>query len=186
LRQFTKRKVDIYHQRTLFSTNSKSAKAIKMNQESPDSIATQPIAISLTRLMAAYFLAAVVFALIDFIWLTQIGPNLYRPTLDEVLYDGVRWGPAISFYLIYLIGIVWFGIRPGLLTRNSKTAFCQGALFGAIAYATYDLTNHATLKVWSTLITISDISWGAFLTGTTAAITTAILMKFDRADSIKN
>lgn len=132
------------------------------------------------RWIAAYLVAAVIFALIDFVWLTQVGPRLYRPFLDEVLYDGVRWPPAVAFYLVYLVGIVWFGIRPGLLSGSVGTAFVQGALFGGIAYATYDLTNHATLKVWSTVITLSDIGWGSFLTGTTAALTTAILLNLRR------
>jgi uncharacterized membrane protein len=145
-----------------------------------DNPANLPPGISPLRLIAAYFLAAVIFALIDFVWLTQVGPQLYRPILEEVLYEGVRWVPAIAFYLIYLIGIVWFGIRPGLLSGRVSTALGQGALFGGIAYATYDLTNHATLKVWSTIITLSDIAWGSFLTGTTAALTTAILLNLRR------
>lgn len=129
------------------------------------------------RLIAAYFIAAAVFAIIDYFWLTRVGPNLYRPTLDEVLLDGIRWVPALAFYLIFLVGIVWFGVRPGLSTGSVKWALLNGALFGGIAYATYDLTNHATLKVWSTTITISDILWGATLSGSTSAITAWIVMR---------
>lgn len=129
-----------------------------------------------TRLIAAYFIAAVVFAIIDYVWLTRVGPNLYRPTLDEILLDDIRWGPAITFYLVYLVGIVWFGVRPGLLAGSVKMALFNGALFGGIAYATYDLTNYATLKAWTLTITISDILWGATLSGSTAAITAWLVM----------
>lgn len=104
------------------------------------------------------------FALIDAVWLTQIGPWLYRPTLDPVLADTFRLGPAIAFYFAYLTGLVLLVVLPATESGTLGVAAGRGALLGAMAYATYDLTSYATLKVWSLKITLIDIAWGTFLT----------------------
>lgn len=113
--------------------------------------------------MTAYVAAALVFGILDFLWLRWAGPNLYRPALGEVLATQFRGGPALVFYVIYIAGMVWFAVRPGLEGGVSQ-AVLNGALLGGLAYATYDLTNQATLKVWSTQITLIDIAWGAAAT----------------------
>jgi uncharacterized membrane protein len=111
------------------------------------------------------FLAAgVAMALVDAVWLTQVGPHLYRPTLDPVLADQFRLAPAIAFYLAYVAGVVLLAVRPALRDGSWRQAAINGALLGGMAYATYDLTNQATLKVWATHISLIDISWGAALT----------------------
>jgi uncharacterized membrane protein len=122
--------------------------------------------------VGVYFLATVVFGILDFVWLTQVGPLLYRPTLNEVLADQPRWQPALAFYLVYVFGITWFAIRPGLIERSVGLAGLNGLLFGAIAYATFDLTNQAVLRVWTTQITLIDIAWGSSATAATAMICT--------------
>ncbi len=133
----------------------------------------------LLQWLSIYLLTAVVFGLLDFVWLTQIGPQLYRPALDEILADQIRWAPALVFYVVYIFGIVWFAILPGVERMRVRYALLQGVLFGGIAYATFDLTNHATMKVWTTTITTLDIAWGATVTGATAAVTTAIWLKWN-------
>jgi uncharacterized membrane protein len=90
-------------------------------------------------------------------------PNLYRPTIGELLADNVRMVPALVFYALYIAGMVWFAVRPGMVL-GVPHGVLNGALFGAICYATYDLTNQATLKVWSTQMTLIDIAWGASAT----------------------
>ena len=107
------------------------------------------------------------FAAVDAIWLTQVGPKLYRPTLDPVLADKPVMGAAVAFYLIYILGVVLLAVLPNRDAGLMKVAV-TGAILGAMAYATYDLTNQATLKVWSTKITVIDISWGAFVTAIAA------------------
>lgn len=117
-----------------------------------------------TRMITAYLLTGVSFALIDSIWLRTMYTRLYQPELGEIL-GGLRLGPAIAFYLIYIAGMVWFAVGPALANGRWQTALVQGAVLGLLCYATYDLTNFATLKVWSLKVTVLDIIWGTVLTG---------------------
>ena len=91
--------------------------------------------------------------------------------------DEFRVAPAALFYVLYIAGMIWFAVRPGL-ESGVGTALLNGALLGGLCYATYDLTNQATLKVWPSYITVADIAWGAFATGTTAAAATWITSRF--------
>lgn len=118
--------------------------------------------------LVAYGVTAVVFLAVDAIWLTTMTGALYRPILGDQLVDQPRLVPAIAFYLIYVFGIVFFAILPALQSGQWTTALVHGALFGFIAYATYDLTNQATLKSWSTLLTLADLAWGTILTAIAA------------------
>jgi uncharacterized membrane protein len=117
----------------------------------------------------AYAVAAVVMLGLDATWLTLTADSLYRPLIGALMLDGFRPGPAIAFYALYLCGVVIFAIRPAFVTGRWKTAVIHGALFGLFAYATYDLTNQATLKIWSMTITLADMAWGSFLTAASAA-----------------
>ena len=112
----------------------------------------------------AYVAAALAFGALDSVWLRWAGPNLYRPVIGEILADSFRAGPAIAFYLIYIAGMTYFAIRPGLESGNVLTAMLNGALLGALCYATFDLTSQAVMKVWSTQISLADMAWGAFAT----------------------
>jgi uncharacterized membrane protein len=118
--------------------------------------------------LIGYLGTAVAFAAIDAVWLTVVGPKLYRPTLDPVLSGKVAMGPAIAFYLIYVFGILMLAVLPAAREGVWTKAAISGAILGAVAYAAYDLTNQATLKVWSTKITLADMSWGAFATAVAA------------------
>ena len=115
------------------------------------------------RLLAAYFGAAVVFIALDAVWLTLMGATLYRPALAPLLADQPRLVPAALFYVVYLAGLALFAVRPALRTRRWWSAPVHGATFGLVAYATYDLTNQATLKLWPTQVTVLDLGWGAFV-----------------------
>lgn len=118
--------------------------------------------------VAAYVSVLVVFGAIDAGWLSVMGKVLYRPVLGDILLGNLRIAPAIAFYLLYPIGVVVFAILPGL-RANSVLATCLLAvLFGALAYATYDLTNYATLRNWTLQITIIDICYGAAASGLAA------------------
>ena len=135
----------------------------------------------MTQYIAAYFIAAIIFGILDYLWLSNMAGTLYRPVIGEIMADEFRKAPAMIFYAIYLFGIVWFGIKPALASGQWTTALLNGALFGGIAYATYDLTSQAVLKVWSTKISLYDIAWGAFATGVTAALTAYLVLKFVKA-----
>lgn len=121
------------------------------------------------KYLAAYLGAGLAFALIDAIWLTSVGPRLYRPALDEVLADNFNLPAAIAFYLVFIAGVLMLAILPAVREGAGWTrALGNGAMLGLVAYATYDLTNQATLKVWSLKITLADIGWGTVLTGCAA------------------
>jgi len=104
--------------------------------------------------------AAIVFAGLDAVWLCATNARLYRPVLHAILSDGARPIPAALFYLLYVTGLTVFAVAPALRVGRWTTAARTGALFGLFAYATYDLTNQATLTVWATRITVLDLCWG--------------------------
>ena len=115
------------------------------------------------------FLGVGFFMLIaDAIWLTTMAKLLYRPTLGDILLDDFRLAPAAVFYVLYVVAILVFAVAPAAKTGNWTTALFYGAFLGLVAYGTYDLTNHATLKAWTTTLTVVDMTWGAVLTGSSA------------------
>lgn len=126
----------------------------------------------------AYVAALLVFFLADMVWLGTMVGRLYRPTLGDLLLSGVNMPPAILFYLLYPVGLVIFAIVPALKSGNITTALFLGALFGFFTYGTYDLTNQATLRNWSTTLTIVDMAWGSVLGGISAAWALWVVTKF--------
>jgi uncharacterized membrane protein len=121
----------------------------------------------LVKFLAAYIFTGLAFALIDSIWLRNAYTKLYQPEIGDMLMKGgFRLGPAIAFYLLYILGMMIFAVGPALESGRWQTALVQGALLGFFCYMTYDLTNMATLKQWSLRVTILDMIWGTFLTGT--------------------
>lgn len=132
----------------------------------------------MTKYLIAYVSAAVIFGALDFMWLRWAGENFYRPVIGKIMADEFKLAPAAAFYFLYLAGMVWFAIKPGLETGQVATALLNGVLLGALCYATYDLTSQAVLKVWATKISLVDICWGAFATGTSAAIATWVTLRF--------
>jgi uncharacterized membrane protein len=122
------------------------------------------------RYVAAYGATLVIFLGIDAIWLTAMSQRLYRPYLGDVLATNINIVPAVLFYLVYVAGIVVFASTPAFGTGRWTTAAMFGALYGFFAYATYDLTNHATIKGWPAIITVADIVWGSALSATAAAV----------------
>ena len=117
----------------------------------------------------AYLAAGVSFGILDALWLRWAGPNFYRPALGDLLAEQFRMGPALVFYLLYIAAMVWFAVRPGI-ALGVPHAVLNGALLGGIAYATYDLTNQATRKVWPVHVTLVDIAWGASATALACGI----------------
>lgn len=118
--------------------------------------------------IAAYVCGMLVFVGLDAVWLTVMGNRLYRPVLGDLLAAKPNAPAAIAFYLIYGLGLTILAIAPGLKEGSSGRAAMNGAVLGLVAYATYDLTNQATLRVWSTRLTLADIAWGTALTSLAA------------------
>jgi uncharacterized membrane protein len=117
----------------------------------------------------AYIASLLTFGAVDFVWLSVMAKRLYLPTLGDILLDDVRIAPAAVFYLLYPAGVVIFAVLPALKSDSFVTALAFGALLGLIAYATYDLTNFATLKNWSFAITAADMAYGTIASGIAAA-----------------
>jgi uncharacterized membrane protein len=120
------------------------------------------------KYLITYLGTGVSIAALDAVYLTVAGQRVYRPTLDYALADKPALPAAGVFYLVYVLGVVLLAILPNRQAGLRKTAL-TGAILGAFAYATYDLTNQATLKVWATRITVIDICWGTLLTAVGAS-----------------
>ena len=116
------------------------------------------------KLVASYLLTTLVFFAIDMVWLGFLAKGLYQKYLGGFLSDQVNWTAAIIFYLLFIIGIFVFVILPAVEKNSITSALVLGAFFGFITYATYDLTNLATLKNWPLPIVFIDLAWGAVLT----------------------
>ena len=114
-----------------------------------------------------YLLTVPVFLAMDVLWIGVIAKDLYQKQLAGFL-GPVNWPAAIIFYLIFIVGILIFAVLPALEARSVMKAMMLGALFGFMAYATYDLTNLATLKNWPLSVTLIDMAWGACISGSVA------------------
>lgn len=118
-----------------------------------------------------YLVALIVFLVIDLLWLGLIAKNLYSKQIGHLMSENVNWIAAIVFYLLFIVGLVFFVIMPAIEKGSWSYALLVGFLFGLITYATYDLTNLATLKDWPISITIIDLFWGSSLGGLVSMIT---------------
>ena len=118
-----------------------------------------------------YVIATITFFAIDLTWLGLIARKFYFDQLGHLMKTDINWIAAITFYLIFIVGILVFAVYPALNSNSIQKALLLGALFGFIAYATYDLTNLATLKDWPVKLVIVDMIWGAILSASVAVIT---------------
>lgn len=125
-----------------------------------------------------YPITLAVLLSIDSIWLTVIAKNLYANELAGLITSHVNWIAALLFYVLFSIGIVNFVIQPALNQKSGTKCLQLGLQFGLVAYATYDLTNLATIKDWPLTITIIDLIWGSCVTAITAIISYSIGRKF--------
>ena len=110
-----------------------------------------------------YLMTVFIFFAIDIVWLGYIAKPFYKKNLAGILSPNVNWRAAAAFYLIYITGILIFAVLPALEKGSLAKALLWGALFGFFTYATYDLTNLATISNWPLKIVIVDICWGMFL-----------------------
>lgn len=124
-----------------------------------------------------YLATALIFLGIDAIWLSVSAPLLYRPLLGELLRPDFDPVAAVAFYILYIAGLVVFAIAPSFAGASWRVAALRGGFFGLVAYATYDLTNQATLKGWPVTITIADLIWGTLLSAVAAALGHAVAVR---------
>lgn len=126
------------------------------------------------QVLLHFVLTTIVFFAIDMVWLGVIAKSFYRRFLGHLMATRVRWGAAIAFYLLYIVGILLFVVYP-TAEMTAVDALSRGIMFGLFTYATYDLTNFATLKGWPTQIVFIDILWGMTLTGAVGIASWTIL-----------
>ncbi len=133
----------------------------------------------MSRTLIAYIATLIVFAVVDFVWLGFIAKGLYKNGIGHLMADQPNYVAAVLFYLLFIAGLLYFAVLPGLAADDWRRVAIDAALFGFFCYATYDLTNLATLKGWPVSIVVADLLWGAFVStvGATAGffITRAVL-----------
>ena len=110
-----------------------------------------------------YLAVLIAFFAIDMVWLGLVARGFYRQQLGFLLAPNPNWLAAIVFYLLFIAGILFFVVVPGLEADSLRATLLRAALFGLITYATYDLTNLATIKDWPLLVTVVDMIWGVVL-----------------------
>ncbi len=125
-----------------------------------------------------YLITLLAFLGIDMIWLNGIAKTFYAKQLGFLMAKNPNLLAALLFYLIFAAGLVVFVIQPALDKKLWTQALFAGAFFGLVTYATYDLTNLATVKNWPVIITVVDLLWGATLTALTSVLTFFIATKF--------
>lgn len=124
----------------------------------------------MTYYLKLYFATLVAFCAIDLIWLGLVARSFYQKHLGFLLAPNPNWLAAIIFYLLFILGILVFVVVPGLKGDSLKTTLLHAALFGLITYATYDLTNLATVHNWPLLVTVVDLVWGTVLSVTVSLV----------------
>jgi uncharacterized membrane protein len=124
-----------------------------------------------------YVIALPVFFFIDMVWLALVAKNFYQGQIGFLMKPNINWWAAIIFYLLFIAGLIIFVIAPAFSKQSWVHALLFGALFGLITYATYDLTNLATLKDWPLLVTVVDLIWGSVLAASVSVVTYLLAMK---------
>ena len=125
----------------------------------------------------AYLVAAVVFTLVDLVWLTLVAPDLYADLLGDLLADPVRPEAAVAFYLLFVAGVVHFVVAPALRRASLRWAFGSGAFFGLVTYATWDLTALSVIEGFPAAVVPIDMAWGAFLASVVSGATTWVMLR---------
>jgi len=120
--------------------------------------------------LMVYAISFVGFIVIDMVWIVFVARSFYRKQLGFLLSERPKWWAAISFYLLFVAGIVVFAIAPGLRAESLLNTLLLGGFFGLVTYATYDLTNHATVKNWPWIVTVVDLCWGAVLAASVSCL----------------
>jgi len=129
---------------------------------------------SFKQMVLLYLMTLAVFFMIDMVWLGAVAKGFYRKHLGALMGPKVVWPAAILFYLLFIVGLLVFVVRPALTAGQPLQALAFGALFGLIAYATYDLTNLATMKDWPLVVTVVDLAWGACLGGLVSLVSAVL------------
>ena len=128
--------------------------------------------------MKMYLISTGIFLCIDAIWLGFIARGIYAKYLGYIMAKNIVWWAAGVFYLIFMAGLLFFVIEPSVRTQSIRYALAAGAFFGFVAYATYGLTNLATIEGWPLFVTVIDLIWGAFVASSTSVLSYMLINRF--------
>ena len=130
-----------------------------------------------SRIVVLYVIATTIFLACDLVWLGLVARGFYQRHLGYLMRDPINWSAALVFYLLFVVGLLIFAIKPALDVQNPLRALLYGALFGFFTYATYDLTNLATIRDWPLIVTVADLSWGVVLCSIVACATYGVAVR---------
>jgi uncharacterized membrane protein len=136
------------------------------------------VAMGIQFYLKLYAVTVPVFFAIDMLWLGIVARTLYQNSLGHLLSPEVNWTAAVGFYLLYIAGILIFAVVPAIERGSMSYAVMYGGLFGFFTYATYDLTNLATLREWPLKVVLIDVAWGVVLCSAVAAVSFSIGKRF--------
>jgi len=123
----------------------------------------------MSRILIAFVATLIAFGAVDFVWLAFVAKDLYRAGIGHLMSESPNWTAAVLFYLLYIAGLLYFAVLPGLAADDWMKTLVPAALFGFFCYATYDLTNWATLRGWPASIVAADLAWGTFVSAVGAS-----------------
>lgn len=127
--------------------------------------------------MKTYLITLLSLVLLDGVWLGAMAKSFYKKHLGYLFADQVLIWPAVFFYIMYALGIVYFVVNPALEARSLYLAIYRGAFLGLLAYGAYDLTNQATIAKWPIIVTFADMAWGVFVTALASTIVYSIVSR---------
>lgn len=127
---------------------------------------------NMNHVFRIYLKTLIIFLAVDAVWLIFVSPPFYKAHIGHLLADSPNLLAALLFYLIFIAGLVQFAILPSVNDQGFRRPFSRGAFFGLVTYATFDLTSQAVFRDWPTVVTIVDLSWGAFISGVTTVAST--------------
>ncbi|HEY7332958.1 MAG TPA: DUF2177 family protein [Candidatus Limnocylindria bacterium] len=130
----------------------------------------------MTDALVAFVAALAAMAVIDGVWLGLVARTFYRRHLGPLMADRPNWTAAVAFYLLYVVGVTVFAVLPAADSNSLLGAAWRGGLFGLVAYATYDLTNAATLRGWPGIVVVVDMAWGMMLTASVATTAAGVVL----------
>ncbi|QZY30112.1 DUF2177 family protein [Nocardioides coralli] len=137
----------------------------------------------LRRALLSYAVAAVVFLVVDLVWLTVVATDLYVDQLGPLQAESVRVGAAVLFYALFVAGLVYFVVLPALARDSVRWAVSAGAFFGLVTYATWDLTSLAVIEGFPAALVPIDLAWGAVLSATVCGATTLVMRRLGHAST---
>jgi len=130
------------------------------------------------KILGSFLVVISTLVIIDGFWLGLIAPNFYKKHIGHLMATNPTWAAAGLFYVVFIAGLLYFVVRPLGVDASLLKIFLSGGLFGLVTYATYDLTNQATLKDWPIIVTIVDLAWGTFLTASVSTVSVIVLRFF--------